>query len=36
MDYIHLEKDFFADFVSEDIEEYIEKKRQDGEWGDDI
>jgi OTU domain-containing protein 5 len=36
MDYIEHEKIFFQDYVAGDIEEYIEKKRRDGEWGDDI
>lgn len=36
MDYIALEKDFFRDYVVEDIDEYIEMKRKDGEWGDDV
>lgn len=30
MDYITYEKDFFSDYVIEDIDEYIQRKKQDG------
>ena len=36
MDYILKEKDFFMNYVEGDIDEYIEKKRMDGVWGDDV
>ena len=36
MDYIALERTFFSDYVVEDIDQYIETKRKDGEWGDDV
>lgn len=36
MDYISYEKNFFQDYISEDIDDYIEMKRKDGEWGDDV
>lgn len=36
MDYISYEKGFFQDYIAEDIDEYIERKRKDGEWGDDV
>lgn len=36
MDYIQFEKEFFKDYVAEDIEEYVKRKRQDGVWGDDV
>lgn len=36
MDYISHQKHFFADYVAGDIDEYIQSKRADGEWGDDI
>lgn len=39
MDYIESEKDFFVQFIiggEHYFEEYIEKKRLDGVWGDDI
>ena len=36
MDYINFQKGFFQDYVIGDIENYIETKRKDGEWGDDL
>ena len=39
MDYIEAEKDFFSQFIiggDEFIDEYLQRKRQDGVWGDDI
>lgn len=39
MDYILLAKDFFKNFVEEEketIEQYVERKRRNGVWGDDI
>lgn len=39
MDYIQLEKDFFKDYViggSIGFDFYLERKRKDGEWGDDL
>ncbi len=39
MDYILLAKDFFKNFVEEEketIELYVERKRRNGVWGDDI
>ena len=39
MDYILSEKDFFKNFIEEEkesIEEYVERKRKNGIWGDDI
>lgn len=39
MDYIESEKEFFVQFIvggEEFFQEYVERKRQDGVWGDDI
>lgn len=39
MDYISCERDYFVQFIiGGDLafDEYVERKRQDGEWGDDI
>lgn len=36
MDYISYEKYFFENYVAGDIDEYIEAKRKDGSWGDDV
>lgn len=39
MDYVLIAKDFFRNFIERDketIEEYVERKRQNGIWGDDI
>lgn len=39
MDYIELEKEFFKQFVvgeAQTIDQYIEMKRRDGTWGDDV
>ena len=39
MDYILSEKAFFKNFIEEEkesIEEYVERKRKNGIWGDDI
>jgi hypothetical protein len=36
MDYISYEKNFFQDFIVGDINTYIEKKRKNGQWGDDV
>jgi len=39
MDYILSEKAFFKNFIEEEkesVEEYVERKRKNGIWGDDI
>lgn len=36
MDYIFEEKNFFQNYVLEDIEDYVSKKRVLGAWGDDV
>lgn len=36
LDYIESEKVFFEAYIDEDFEDYIVRKRQNGEWGDDI
>lgn len=36
MKYILQEKEFFQDFMVEDVEEYVMRKSKDGIWGDDI
>ena len=36
MKYILHEKVFFQNYIVEDVEEYVERKSKDGEWGDDI
>ncbi len=38
MDYILSEKDYFKDFIDDSIvfEDYVARKRQNAEWGDDI
>lgn len=36
MDYILYERDFFKDYIEEDIEDYVAKKKLDGVWGDDV
>ena len=39
MDYIQCERDFFVQFIvggELNFESYVERKRQDGVWGDDI
>ncbi|EAR85579.1 OTU-like cysteine protease (macronuclear) [Tetrahymena thermophila SB210] len=36
MDYIQIERAFFENYIHEEFEDYINRKRQDGEWGDDI
>ena len=39
MDYLETEKEFFKNFVvggEEKFDEYVQRKRQDGIWGDDV
>ncbi len=36
MKHIEVEKAFFQDFVVENFEDYVKKKSQNGEWGDDV
>jgi hypothetical protein len=36
MDYISANKEYFKDFVAIDFDEYINWKRGDGVWGDDL
>lgn len=37
MDYILSEKQYFKDFISDrSVEDYVSRKRQNAEWGDDI
>lgn len=37
MDYIEFQRNFFQDYIAdEDIDQYIQRKRRDGEWGDDV
>lgn len=36
MKYILQEKQFFQDFMVEDVGDYVARKSRDGVWGDDI
>ena len=36
MDYLEIERDFFQQFIEGDFDEYINMKRKNGIWGDDI
>ena len=36
MNYIQKEKQFFQDFVTQDIENYVKRKLNNSVWGDDI
>jgi len=36
MDYIRAERDFFQQYLTENLDAYCDRKEQDGEWGDDI
>lgn len=36
MQYIRQEQAFFQDYITEDIEQYAERKERDGIWGDDV
>ena len=37
MEYISCEKAYFKPYIGDDkFEDYISRKQQDGEWGDDI
>jgi len=34
--YIRNEREFFKEYLTEDLDEYCDRKAQDGVWGDDI
>lgn len=36
MDYIESEREFFSQFIVDDFDHYVQRKRQNGVWGDDI
>lgn len=36
MDYILKEAAFFQDYVTEDLSSYVQRKSQNGQWGDDV
>lgn len=36
MDYIEQQKEFYKNYVAIDFDNYVEFKRKDGTWGDDL
>lgn len=36
MDYIESEREFFSQFIVDDFDQYVQRKRINGVWGDDI